>query len=529
MSLSETTKPTRVPRRTTVLKMQAEAAQTPMLVTIFLMLLTVPAAALFEIGPVLLSPLRVFLLFITIPVVLRFFASTKLRSYDYLFLVAAIWYCLCHTLNYGITKGVQYTGVYMIQTVGVYAMVQVSIRRPEQIQSAFGVLFFVLVLLLPFALLESLTGERLIANFFGELFGTRVEIQGDKRLGLYRAATSFQHPILFGLFYASSFVFFWYALKPTLTRLMQAGVAAAGVFFSLSSAALLTLLLQIILVAGERVTRGIKRRVQYLFWSILGTYTFLETAANSGAFGVMANYLTFNPGTAYWRRIIWENGIDDVLRNPIFGFVTENWTRPYWLAASVDNFWLAYMMRSGLVGMAFLGLALFLIVRRMLRRPAEEIRPIHARMRLASLLSLLTICVAGATVAFFDKMEPIFAFYVALAARFARWEDEAVSTAENQERKRGSKPKPSVRRWLETEDPDEMLATGASAIEEERSTIRQRRRPHLATGLQRRQKAAEAEGGNGSAERRPHSAPDKPRGGALRPRTRSERERDPPD
>lgn len=413
------------PRRSTMRKVQTEAASTPLLVTVFLVLLTVPAAALFNLGPLVLSPLRVFLLVICIGVLMRFLATTRLSAYDYLFFFATVWYGFCHALNYGVGKGVQFGGIYFIQTVGVYAMVQVSIRRPEQIQSAFGVVLWVLVALLPFALLESLTGQRLISDLVGGLFGVSLQIQSDQRLGLFRAATSFAHPILFGLFYCSCFAFFWYSNGPLMLRLLKAGVSAAGVFLSLSAGALLPLMIQIILIAAERFTRGVKRRAQYLFWSLLGLYTFLETFANSGAFGVLVRHLTLNAHTAWYRKAIWEHGIDDVMRNPIFGFVTENWTRPHWLAQSVDNHWLVLLMRAGFPGTIALGLAILLILVRMMRRRDEELPQVHARMRRATLYSLCALCVGAATVAFFDKMEPIFAFYIALGAVFARWEEQA--------------------------------------------------------------------------------------------------------
>ncbi|MEM9147456.1 MAG: hypothetical protein AAGC57_14790 [Pseudomonadota bacterium] len=481
MSVTESAS-TRAPRRLAQRRADAEASSVPLIVMLFLFLLLVPAAALFSVGPLVLSPLRIFLLIITIPVVLQFVMTIRLRAFDYLFLFSVFWYGITHALNYGIGKGVQFGGLYFVHTIGVYALVQISIKRAEQIEAAFRIVLIILLILLPIAAIESITQTRYVHATFSRLFGTAIEIQGDTRLGMLRAATVFAHPILFGLFCASTFAFLWYMRGPTALRFLRCLVAALCTFFSLSAGALIPLMMQIVLISVEWFTRGIKQRMMYAFWGMLSVYTFLEVAANSGAFGVMTRFLTLNAHTAYYRRWIWEHGIDDVMRNPIFGFVTENWTRPHWMTGSVDNHWLVLMMRMGILGMGAMALAIFLILRQMMSRPDEELPLVQARMRRAVLFSLVGIFVSGATVSFFDKMEPILAFYIGLAAVFARWEIAAGAETAGKgsgRRERLRRMTPSVAKETPVDETDAAPPTDGKP-----GRPGLRRRPRLASGPQ---------------------------------------------
>ncbi len=411
---------------------RARGAETgfPFTLGIFMLMMAVPASAVFTVGPLVLTPLRAYMLAVTIPAMLMFFGRVKLRIYDYLFLFSVYWYMQAAILHQGVGKGTQFAGVYFILSAGVYFLVGATIQRAEQVEKLFGAVFVVILFLLPFAVHTNLTGQHLIIELAADLFNVTPKLFDDVRLGLTRAAASFAHPILFGVFCAASFAFAWYSRAPFPLRMLKCAVIFLACFSSLSSGGLLPLILQGMLIAGEMITRSVKRRATYLFWILLGLYVFLELAANSGPFGVFANYFTLNPGTAIYRMAIWEHGIDDVMRHPLLGFRAETWTRPPWMAPSVDNQWLAQMMRAGIPCTAAMLLAIVLMMRDMMTGSDAEVPDAFRRMRRATLYSLIGFCVAGATVAFFDKIEPLFAFYVGLAAALARMNPALAPAAE---------------------------------------------------------------------------------------------------
>lgn len=60
--------------------------------------------------------------------------------------------------------------------------------------------------------------------------------------------------------------------------------------------------------------------------------------------------------------------MDDVMGSPFFGINPETWTRPDWMIASVDNYWLLVMLRSGIPSLLFIFLCILLIWRALTRR-----------------------------------------------------------------------------------------------------------------------------------------------------------------
>ncbi|GMG84356.1 hypothetical protein LNKW23_35710 [Paralimibaculum aggregatum] len=422
---------------------RADRVEVPVLACLFMALMAVPASAFFSLGGLALSPLRIFLILVTVPAILGFLSAHRLRNWDYLFFGAVCWYCFCNILSRGLGQGVEFSGIYFVQSIGTYCLVQISIRRVEQIDIVFRVGFLIVLFLLPFAAYESYTGHRVLTEFFTAIFGFEPRMQDDRRLGLLRAAASFAHPILFGVFCATIFSFVWYSASSMPVRLAKALIVGLATFFSVSSGSYLTLVLQILLIVGESQSRWVPNRAKLLFWALLTAYVFLEFAANSGPFGVLANYLTLNPGTAHYRIATWNHGIDDVMRHPIFGFEASNWTRPHWMAPSVDNQWLVMMMRGGLPTAGLLILSLILMLRTLMLEPDARVSPAFARLRRAALYAIVALCFAGATVAFFDKLEPLFAFFIGIAAVLARMDPATGRMPEaptRRERRAGARP-----------------------------------------------------------------------------------------
>jgi hypothetical protein len=105
------------------------------------------------------------------------------------------------------------------------------------------------------------------------------------------------------------------------------------------------------------------------------------------------------------------------MRHPLLGFVPSNWTRPFWLAPSIDNYWLLMMMRSGIPSLILLALcALFLwidIARR------QKMPPLYNQLRTGWGLMMVALIIGAATVAFFGKLQPLLAFYLGMGSALA--------------------------------------------------------------------------------------------------------------
>jgi hypothetical protein len=111
----------------------------------------------------------------------------------------------------------------------------------------------------------------------------------------------------------------------------------------------------------------------------------------------------------------------------------EVWTRPFWMKPSIDNFWLFQAMQGGIPSVAFLLLAILLIIRSLYRVPRADLPPALEGLRRGWLYLIIAMVLCGATVHFFDKLQPYFAFVVATGAAAARiiadWERAAAAPA----------------------------------------------------------------------------------------------------
>ena len=108
--------------------------------------------------------------------------------------------------------------------------------------------------------------------------------------------------------------------------------------------------------------------------------------SNRTPFHVFITYLTFNLEASYNRILIWDFGTAEVMRNPLFGIGYGEFDRPWWMHASVDNFWLLIAMRHGLPAFFLFAAAILLIMYKIGRQRIVD--PEIAACRTGLLISL---------------------------------------------------------------------------------------------------------------------------------------------
>ena len=168
----------------------------------------------------------------------------------------------------------------------------------------------------------------------------------DMRMGLFRAQGVVDHPILWGVFCSIAIANTYYLYRDRrVRRLVLTAFSTAMTFTSLSSGPLLSAVLQLGMISWGWITRN-------AWWVLVGLVVFgyvtVDLLSNRTPVQVLISYLTFNPGSGYWRLHIWNYASAEVLRHPLFGIGLNDWARPGWLASSsVDNFWLNTAMRYG--------------------------------------------------------------------------------------------------------------------------------------------------------------------------------------
>ncbi|MBG6178780.1 hypothetical protein IWQ55_006649 [Labrenzia sp. EL_208] len=399
----------------------------------FLFCLMIPIEFSIYLGPVLMTPSRLYLTILALPIFYLFFLKTRLRYFDAVFLSYVIWVGFAFIAKRGLLGGLEIVGQKTIELLVPYAISRIYIKDLKDIHKTLRFLLAALVILTLLALPEAVLKFRFLHEIPRQFTGFYYDIQHDTRIGLLRAASTFENPILFGLFSAMLLSMLVLTAKTAMGRFWGGVITFFATFLSLSSAALLIYVLQVIAIVVERCTRSIKHRWKLAFGGASIFILALETVSNRGAIGLVSSYLTLNPHTAYTRMQQWEYTIDDVLRNPFVGVRPAEITKPFWLTDSIDNHWLLVAVESGIPAAILLALTVGLITRALHLKQLEINNYEMSRVARGWTIGVLMVCLGGATVALFGKIVPFFTFYLGIGAALAVIPTENVSDMQTKE------------------------------------------------------------------------------------------------
>ena len=368
----------------------------------------------FFFGGLKLSGYRLLLLAFVLPAAFHWMSGNagKIRGIDFLFIGFAIWVALTLTVNHGLAEKWEFIGMLMIEMLAPYFIARSYIRNLASFRYFVRWFFLVILVLLPFAMFESFTEKAPLLDLFGKFMNVYHKWPFDPRLGLERAQVTMPHPILFGVFCAPAFALVWYVLgwnRKFFSKAKLTALAGAAVFFSLSSGAFLNVIIQMALMAWNKLFQFLRQKWKVLLACFGILYFVLEVGSNRNVFQIFATHLTLTPGTAWARILTFTYVSDDILRNPIFGIGLGDWTRPHWmvLLSSVDNFWLVITLRHGFPGLFLLGVTVITIFVQLGRRPFTGEM---ADVRLGYLISLCGLCISAFTVHLWDATFCFFMF-----------------------------------------------------------------------------------------------------------------------
>jgi hypothetical protein len=369
------------------------------LVVIFMISVVVPIR--FYLGPVLLMPYRVVLLVALVPCLVGLLSGRagRIVASDIFIVLFWMWASVALIQVHGLSQ-IEALGVQFLEMTVPYMLARVYVRNADQFESVVRLLLRIIIILLPFALYESVTGDPIILSLLRNIASTPDNIALERRLGIDRAQVTFEHPILFGVFSASAVALSVYVLnfrKKMIENLRYIPIISLAVICSMSTGALLSSMLQLMLICWDKQKVFVKNRWKVLLTALVVAYLAVELISNRDPFQVFVSYLTLNSDTSGWRLIIWEYGSAEVWRHPLFGIGFNDWLRPDWMhSASVDNFWLLTAMRYGLPGLLLLCAAIFAMWRALAKLQGLSSR--LKRYRSGYLISLGSLMVGMCTV-----------------------------------------------------------------------------------------------------------------------------------
>ena len=411
----------------------AAARLIPWPLALLLVAIVMPPETSVMAGSLRLSPYRIVLLIWFFPCLIAMMSGRagKILLCDMFMIAHVCWAALAMFKNHGFAE-IEASGVYGIEALGAYMMGRVYIRDSRTFRALAASLMLIVAVIGVFTVMETLTGRHLIREMAGRAFGHPFNLDIGKRLGMYRAYGPFDHPILLGVFAMSVLSLSWFALarndKLNSTRIGRTLVVGIAGFTALSSGAFATMLVQLILIGYERLTRWLPSRWWMFVGALAAVYIFIDALSNRSGIKVFLSYLTFSEATAYNRLRIWTYGSAEVRRHPIFGIGAGDWQRPSWMHDSVDNFWLYTAMRFGLPGFMLLAATLIYIFWQMRRFKPRDIHgrvvcysaTDQGRVRLGWLFTVIGITVAASTVHLWNSVAVYFFLLIGSGVWMAR-------------------------------------------------------------------------------------------------------------
>lgn len=363
-----------------------------------------------QLGIAYLTMSRILLLALLIPMLVRLFSGRYggVKLPDYFMIFYCFWAFLALSANHGIVESVEFSVMFFVETVGAYLVGRIYIRSRADLRHFIKWLLIIVLISLPFTVAELGTGYPVIietirnSNPIPDIISVPQNVNYPQRLGMDRAQFTFGHPILYGVLCSSLM-----ALAITVhtqesglfAKTFWGMVSAVGTFASLTSAAFLSAILQLGFLGFDRVTRLIKARWKLLVLAIVLAYFAIDLVSNRSPIVVFVSTFSFSSATAYNRILIFEYGSAEVLRHPFFGIGNNDWTRPEWMVASVDNHWLLQTMRYGLpAGIFLIGSVLWVLI----KIGRSKINPENVDLftaRRGYMAALLGWCIALGTVA----------------------------------------------------------------------------------------------------------------------------------
>ncbi len=357
--------------------LQSVAGRLPLVIWLYLLAVIIPI--MFQAGPLTLSGLRLLLMVMIIPVLFRLFTGHygRLIATDFLFILHLIWTMVALAAN-NPSAVIEQTGSTGVEFLGGYALGRAYIRSRADFAALIRALLLIVITMLPFAMFETLTSRSLWLEMLRTLPGTSTlrEIPSEARslfgITLERVQGSFAHPIHFGLFCSIPVSLCVVGMKgvfSTPRRQLSGGALALAAILSLSSGALLAIILQFALILWALALAKVPSRWWILFGLAVLFYVAVDLASNRSPIRVFMSYATFSAHNAFWRGIIFEWGMKNVWANPIVGIGFNDWVRPVFMrGSSVDNFWLLMAMRYGIPGFLFLAMGHLWVIVQLVRR-----------------------------------------------------------------------------------------------------------------------------------------------------------------
>lgn len=395
--------------------------KTPLAITLAILSFISPTELSLVAGDLRLSPHRVvFLVFIPLAIWrLATRPDCRLHAYDIPFFGLAVWQTFVFAYHAG-HSGFVYGGSWALESLGAYTIARAYIRDLETLQAALRIVFYSIILAALIATLDTLSGSYFIHDLLRAAIGGESMPPMEFRKGLARAASTFDHPIHYGTYCATMFALLWMSEPDRTKQYVRAVVLIVAALLAMSSAPLLSLGLQVAFMIWHKYTLRVFMRTQITLAILIGLYLGVILVSDRSPAQLLIALATFDPWTGLYRLAIWEHGLDNLWASFWFGIGMADWVRPAWMVSpTIDAYWLVLPLRTGAPAFLLLMTGIVLIAYGVVARGRSSRDRLRRNMAAGWMMSLLAICMIGATVHFWNVPHALFYFFLGLGGAIA--------------------------------------------------------------------------------------------------------------
>ena len=362
-----------------------------------------PTQVQLSLGPGLrFTPGRVAIALLLVPAIAALFQSgRRWLLCDFLVFATAAWMIFAGVSVAG-TSALSSAGGDALDLLGGYLITRGLIFGPLAVDTFVRVLKVFAITVVIFAIADHVFGRLFVQDTLAAILHTSDPPKVGFRNNLVRAAASFDHEILFGVFCALTLAILLYWERGILARAVAVGICLLGCFLSLSSVSLMVAGIVLGVYAYDRLLSGYPARWP-AFWLLIGTIIAVFAGVSNNPLGWVVSHLTLDPQTGYFRMMIWETALIYIGQSPFIGYGYGLFNNNI-VDGSVDSIWLLETLRFGvpmLVLFLLSNVAAFFPVRQQ-RMNAND--TYLGRMRQAFTLVILLFMFSGLTVHFWNFM-----------------------------------------------------------------------------------------------------------------------------
>ena len=316
-----------------------------------------------QIGSIRMSVYRILLTAMLLPCIGMWALGKagRIRTADLFVVAFCAWGTISVAVVQGASQAIQPSGILLIETLGPYLLARCFVRTADDFAMMVRIFFWTFLLLLPFALHETVTGAKPLLDLFRTVFPVVDVTMMTPRLGFWRVQGPFDHSILFGVNCGCILALVHLVLGDNQSfprRWTRTGIVIFTACLSLSSGAMTAIAAQGMLLLWNWTLRGTPARWKILLGLLMMAYVFIAFASNQSVPAFYISRFSFDQQSAGFRLLIWYYGSDSVMSHPWFGVGFGEWLHPKWMPPSIDMFWLVNAVRYGIPG-GFLMMAAF--------------------------------------------------------------------------------------------------------------------------------------------------------------------------